>query len=732
MISVELKKYIEDKIKTQYEKNNYGGHGWEHISAVLSRCFELMDTFKLELDEDMVYTIAAFHDIGYKQDPDNHEQVSSEMFLADEFMKEYFDEEQRKIIAEAIVDHRASLEYEARSDYGKLVSSADREISVIKMVDRSIRFQAEKHKEENPTIDQVIEYSFKKLSSKYGKGGYAKMYFADDKYKDYLETMQSMFSDKQVFIDYEKDYIYGNIEILKKYFLNPELVEYVERNILPKYDSNDPGHGIDHILYVLGRSFKFAKLVPNINLDMVYVIAAYHDIGHSIDAKNHEVVSAEILGKDVVLREYFSEEEIKVMVEAVEDHRASMDGEPRSVYGKIVSSADRNTLIEVPLRRTYAYRVEHSPESTLEQIIEESREHLQKKFGREGYANEKMYFEDKEYYDFLEEIALLLEDRGLFRKRYIEVNNINEKIVKETGGDIMVDEKDMSSTLKVMFNTLRLNHPDKSLDELLYSTYDLYGTDDSFENFRKLIIDVVGIDEYEYYTREVNPNLISYIEENIFPEYEKNDKAHGIIHIREVIRRTFALNDTLKLKLDKNMIFAIAACHDWGKYIDHETHEKIAANNFMSDEGMKNFFTDEERATIAQAIADHRSSFEDEPASDFGKLISSADRNTRIEIVFIRSFFVAKTRTPEMNIEEYLDYTFKRLSKRYGEENPENMFFEDETYRVFLKDMRSLLSDEVAFKNKYCEVNHISSRDNRVCDEQGEVSYTMSLKRKES
>lgn len=427
MISSKLKKYIDNNIKSRYEENNYGGHGWEHITAVTKRCFELIKAFKLGLNEDMVYTIASYHDIGYREDPDNHEQISSEIFLDDNFMKEYFDEEQRTIIAEAIIDHRASLEYEARSDYGKLVSSADREISVSKMIDRSVRFQAEKHKEEKPNVDQVIEYSFMKLSSKYGKSGYAKMYFADKKYKDYLDQMQSMFNDKQVFIDYEKNYIYGNIEILKKYFLNSSLVEYVEREILPKYDANDLGHGIDHILYVIGRSFKFAKYVSDVNLDMVYTIAAYHDIGHSIDAKNHEIVSARVLREDVNLKKYFSEDDIQLMAEAVEDHRASLESEPRSIYGKIVSSADRNTLIEVPLKRTYSYRIEHFPNFSLEQIIEESREHLQKKFGKFGYANEKMYFEDKEYNGFLEEIALLLEDRELFRKKYIEVNHISSR-----------------------------------------------------------------------------------------------------------------------------------------------------------------------------------------------------------------------------------------------------------------------------------------------------------------
>lgn len=229
--------------------------------------------------------------------------------------------------------------------------------------------------------------------------------------------------------------------------------------------------------------------------------------------------------------------------------------------------------------------------------------------------------------------------------------------------------------------------------------------------------------EYKNYISDVNKDLINYINTNIFPKYEPNDKAHGIIHILEVIRRSFELNNTMNLNLDKNMIYAIAACHDLGKYIDSDIHEKIAANMFIKDENMKQFFTDEERNTIKEAIEDHRSSFQDTPRSNYGKLISSADRNSKIEIVFIRSFFVAKAKMPDMNIEEYLDYTIKRLSKRYSIENPENMFYEDETYNTFLNDMRELLKDEEKFKNLYCEVNHIKSRDHNVCDEEGATEY---------
>ena len=272
-----------------------------------------------------------------------------------------------------------------------------------------------------------------------------------------------------------------------------------------------------------------------------------------------------------------------------------------------------------------------------------------------------------------------------------------------------------------VFNTIKEQNPNMSLDELLYAVYNKVkiSEDEMFETLRPMILEANGINEYEYYTSDVNEELKKYIQENIFPKYELNDKGHGIIHILEVIRRSFALNDTLKLGLDKNMIYAIASCHDLGKYINSDIHEKIAADTFIKDENMKRFFNEEQRTTIKEAIEDHRSSKKDKPRTIYGELISSADRNTRIEIVFIRSFFVAHERAPDMNIEEYLDYTFKRLSKRYGEENPENMFLEDETYRIFLKDMRELLKHEEEFKDKYCEVNHITSREHKVIEEQG-------------
>lgn len=212
--------------------------------------------------------------------------------------------------------------------------------------------------------------------------------------------------------------------------INEELKKYIEEVIFKSYDKNDDAHNLEHIKYVIERSYMFASRVPDINLEMVYVIAAYHDIGHYIDAKNHEKVSGEMLLKDQNLRRFFTEEEIKTMSEAVCDHRASSKNEPRSIYGKIVSFADRNVLIDVPLKRTYSYRKVHNQTSTLDEIIEESRLHLLDKYGKEGYATTKMYFEDEDYKRFLDDIALLVSDKEEFKRRFLEVNGLEEDYKK--------------------------------------------------------------------------------------------------------------------------------------------------------------------------------------------------------------------------------------------------------------------------------------------------------------
>ena len=194
--------------------------------------------------------------------------------------------------------------------------------------------------------------------------------------------------------------------------INSDLKDYIEKNIFPEYSKNEPAHNIDHIKYVINRSFKFAYTLENINYNMVYTIAAYHDIGHHIDSKKHEIISGEIMSKDENLKKFFSEEELKIIKEAIEDHRASAEHEPRSIYGKIVSTADRNNTVEACLRRSYTYGRRLEPDATDEELFERAYKHLKMKFGENGYA--KFFFKDEEYENFLKEIRELLLDKEKF------------------------------------------------------------------------------------------------------------------------------------------------------------------------------------------------------------------------------------------------------------------------------------------------------------------------------
>lgn len=194
--------------------------------------------------------------------------------------------------------------------------------------------------------------------------------------------------------------------------INNELKEYIEKYIFPEYSKNEQAHNIEHIKYVINRSFKFADTVPNINYNIVYTIAAYHDIGHHIDSKKHELISGEIMSRDENLKKFFSNEELKIIKEAIEDHRASSTHEPRSIYGKIVSTADRNNTVEACLRRSYTYGRKLEPDFTDEELFERAYKHLNMKFGENGYA--KFFFKDEEYENFLKEIRELLSDKNLF------------------------------------------------------------------------------------------------------------------------------------------------------------------------------------------------------------------------------------------------------------------------------------------------------------------------------
>ena len=185
----------------------------------------------------------------------------------------------------------------------------------------------------------------------------------------------------------DPDYIIHDFEALIPILagVHPDIVEYVEREILPRYDSFDKAHHRDHARMVIRQSLSLARPLPLLDTDMVYCIAAYHDTGLVNGREFHHIDSGRILASDEFLRSRFSPGDIETMRRAVEDHRASGKTAPRNDYGKVVADADRHIDARTIIRRTIQYGLANYPDLDRRGHFERTLSHLTAKYGPEGY-----------------------------------------------------------------------------------------------------------------------------------------------------------------------------------------------------------------------------------------------------------------------------------------------------------------------------------------------------------
>ena len=200
--------------------------------------------------------------------------------------------------------------------------------------------------------------------------------------------------------------------------MNPELQNYIETDILPRYEAFDAAHRGDHARTVIARSQSLAAHY-DIDPDMVCTIAAYHDTGLADGRERHHIRSGEILAADPVLRKWFSDEQIATMRDAVEDHRASSDHAPCTIYGRIVAEADRCIDVDTVLRRTIQYGLAHNPALDREGQYARCCEHLERKYADGGYLRLWIPFSDNARR--LEELRAVIRDRETLRRRFDEI-----------------------------------------------------------------------------------------------------------------------------------------------------------------------------------------------------------------------------------------------------------------------------------------------------------------------
>ena len=168
--------------------------------------------------------------------------------------------------------------------------------------------------------------------------------------------------------------------------LNKDLVDYIEKNIFIKYE-RFYAHGMLHINNVIKNMLMLADYY-NLDKNMAYVIAVYHDSGLSVDRENHELEAGKIIASDVELKKFFNEDEIKIMKEAVEDHRGSRKTRPRNFYGECVSDSDRDFDIDILAKRQIGMSIKNYPELvTFDEHFERCYEYICKRINSNGKFN---------------------------------------------------------------------------------------------------------------------------------------------------------------------------------------------------------------------------------------------------------------------------------------------------------------------------------------------------------
>jgi len=197
-----------------------------------------------------------------------------------------------------------------------------------------------------------------------------------------------------------------------------DLVEFVERNILPRYNEFDAAHNLEHVTRVI-RNALMLVASTGADADMVYVSAAYHDLGMSGPRAVHHITGGKILAQDARLKRWFSPEQIRIMKEAVEDHRASASHEPRSIYGKIVAEADRDLDADTVLRRTVQFGLNKYPQLNEQQQYERFKKHLLEKYSEHGYIH--LWIQGSPNESKLKELRATIADEKLLRQRFDQI-----------------------------------------------------------------------------------------------------------------------------------------------------------------------------------------------------------------------------------------------------------------------------------------------------------------------
>lgn len=221
----------------------------------------------------------------------------------------------------------------------------------------------------------------------------------------------------------------------RDYTINKSLKLYIESTIMPEYERFDGAHNIPHLEKVI-QSALFLGTQYNLDLNMIYTGAAYHDIGLREDRATHHIHSYDIVKNDTTLAKWFNPDDIEIIAMSCKDHRASSTEPPKTIYGRVIADADKTDAVNIKemIKRSYTYTLAKNPHWDDDKIFDTVYDHLKEKYGEGGYAKVLLPETNKLLEDDRKESTRILASRTLTREVFntltldINVNNVDKDI----------------------------------------------------------------------------------------------------------------------------------------------------------------------------------------------------------------------------------------------------------------------------------------------------------------
>ena len=181
---------------------------------------------------------------------------------------------------------------------------------------------------------------------------------------------------------------------------------------------------------------------------------------------------------------------------------------------------------------------------------------------------------------------------------------------------------------------------------------------------------------YDMRTTEID----RYIHEVIVPQYAGFDAAHKEGHALTVISQAMKLLDGMQqwldgqecadgqwnVTVDRSVLKMAAACHDLGLINGRERHHLDSGEIIRHDDALRQWFSEYEIETIAQAAEDHRASGTNEPRSIYGKIVAEADRVIDAETIIRRTIQFGFKHYPDLGREGHMQRAVDHLKEKYG------------------------------------------------------------------